>query len=119
MLTVTILCLVGCSKPKPNAPTQDFANRHRCPVTRVQSSKEGADRMRVTGCGESDYYVRSCENRGAVAPPPEQRQPLSEAEARIAPPNPPVGGQGCAWEREHKLPAPPAGSASQPWLSAP
>ena len=116
-LIATCLCLAGCNKPQPNAPTQDFARRHQCPVGRVESAKEGSDLMRVTGCGESELYVRSCGNRGA-APPPTNMQPLTEGEAHLQTPQPPAGDQGCAWARE-KPPA-PAGSAAQPkWLSNP
>ena len=116
-----LLCLAGCSKPQPNAPSQDFARRHQCPVKRVESAKEGSDRMRVTGCGESELYVRSCENRAGAFPVNDTRQPVSESEARLSPPAPPpYGVPGCAWAREQRTPAPPAGSASQPkWLWVP
>lgn len=114
-----LLCLAGCNKPQPNAPTQDFARRHQCPVSRVESTKEGADRMRVTGCGESESYVRSCETRGGALPPNDSHQPITEGEAHSALPHSPQSEQGCAWAREH-APAPPAGSGSQPkWLSVP
>ena len=118
-LVAPFSCLTGCNKPQPNAPSQDFARRHQCPATRIQSSKEGLDRMRVTGCGESDLYVRSCENRGGASPPFESHQPVTEGEAHNSLPHPPPSEQGCAWAREQKT-APPAGSASQPkWLSSP
>jgi len=113
-------CLTSCSKPKPNAPTQDFARRHQCPVGRVETSKEGTDRMRVSGCEESEVYVRSCANRGGALPPVESHQPVTEGEARRPLPQAPLSEPGCAWAREQKSPPPPAGSAPQPkWLSTP
>ena len=120
-LATTLLCLPACSKPKPNAPTQDFAQRYRCPVKSVSSAKEGSERMRVSGCGESELYVRRCGNRGGAMPPSDAHQPITEQEARVprtAPP--PLSEQGCAWSRQQKLPDPPAGSAPAPkWLSEP
>ena len=120
-LATTLLCLTGCSKPKPNAPTQDFAQRYRCPVKTVSSAKEGSDRMRVSGCGESALYVRSCGNRGGALPANIAHQAPNEADAKSPlPAQAPYGEQGCAWARQQKMPAPPAGSAPQPkWLSEP
>lgn len=119
-LAATFSSLTGCNKPQPNAPSQDFARRHQCPVARVTSFKESAEQMRVKGCGESELYVRTCERRGGAPPAPESRQPLTEGEARLAPRPPPSSEQGCAWAREQKQPAPPAGSVAPPkWLSVP
>ena len=115
----TFLCFVGCNKPQPNAPTQDFAHRHQCPVGRVESVKEGSDHMRVTGCGESEMYVRSCERRDVALPPRESHQPVTEGEARTAQPQQAFTEPGCAWARQKPVVA-PAGSAAQPkWLSTP
>jgi hypothetical protein len=121
VLATAFLCFTGCNKPKPNAPTQDFAQRYRCPVKTVTSAKEGSDQMRVTGCGESELYVRRCGNRGGAMPANEGHQPLNEADAKSPPPAPAAyGEQGCAWSRQQKLPAPPPGSPPQPkWLSDP
>lgn len=119
VLAASFLCLIGCNKPQPNAPTQDFARRHQCPVKTVKFSKEGADHMRVTGCGESELYVRSCANRAAVLPPSPSPQPMTEGEARLPRTAPPSSEPGCAWAREQR-PPPPSGSAAQPnWLSVP
>jgi hypothetical protein len=119
-LATTFLCLTGCSKPKPNAPTQDFAQRYRCPVKAVTSAKEGSDRMRVTGCDESEVYVRRCGNRGGALPAVESHQPPTEGETHSAATPPPFSEQGCAWSRQQKLPDPPPGSPPQPkWLSEP
>ena len=120
-LATTFSCLTGCNKPKPNAPTQDFAQRHRCPVKSVKSMQEGSDRMRVTGCYESEVYVRRCGNHGGALPPRDSRQPLTEAEARISAPGPlPQSEPGCAWSRELRMPAPATSGAPQPkWLSQP
>jgi len=118
-LATTLLSLTGCSKPKPNAPTQDFARRHQCPATRVETEKVGGDRMRVTGCGESELYVRRCENRGSASPPFDSHQPVTEGEAKSSLPQPLNSEQGCAWARQQTMPAPPSGSAPPPWLSSP
>ena len=120
-LATTLLCLSACSKPKPNAPTQDFAQRYRCPVKSVSSAKEGSERMRVTGCGESELYVRSCGNRGGAMPANVAHQPLNEADAKSPmPAQAPYNEQGCAWARQQKRPAPPPGGAPPPkWLSEP
>jgi hypothetical protein len=118
-LAATLLCLSGCSKPQPNAPTQDFARRHQCPVKSVRSETEGSDRMRVTGCGESEVYLRTCGNRGAVAPRSEARAPISESEARYSSAHPPSAQTGCAWSRKQSAPAPSGGAPQPKWLSDP
>ncbi|HYQ47217.1 MAG TPA: hypothetical protein VER11_34840 [Polyangiaceae bacterium] len=118
-LATALLALAGCNKPQPNAPTQDFSRRHQCPATRVENEKIGSDRMRVSGCGESELYVRRCENRGGASPPIESHQPVTEGEARSSLPHPPLSEQGCAWARQQTMPAPPSGSAPPPWLSSP
>lgn len=119
LATVTVLCLSGCSKRPPNAPTQDFARRHQCPVTTVKSTEEASNRLRVTGCGESEIYVRSCENKPVAFPASEAHQPILEAEAKNSPPLP-LSEQGCAWTRQQAMPAPSASGAQPPkWLSTP
>jgi hypothetical protein len=117
----TLLCLYGCSKRQPNAPTQDFARRHQCPVSRVESAKEGSDRLRVTGCGDSELYVRGCGNRARAVPATEPRQPITEAEAKFSPaPEAPFSEPGCAWTRQQRTSPTPGGAAPQPkWLSDP
>jgi len=120
-LSAAFLFLSGCNKPQPNAPSQDFARRHQCPIKMVESGKEGSDRMRVTGCGESEMYVRRCESRGGALPANVAHQPLSEADANLPQPSQaPFSEPGCAWARQQTMPPPPAGAAPQPkWLSEP
>jgi len=120
-LAAAFLCLTACSKPQPNSPTKDFARRHQCPVSSVESTKEAWDRMRVSGCGESELYVQSCSNRGGALPANESRQPLSESEARLGLSARPTNAeQGCAWARQQPSLVSPAGSTPQPkWLSTP
>jgi len=119
VLAVTLPMTAACSKPQPNAPSQDFAQRHRCPIGSLESIKEGTDRMRVSGCGESELYVRSCENPAGAQPPPRADQPMTEGEARLSQPRPAYGEPGCAWTREHKSLAPPGSVAQPKWLSVP
>jgi len=76
--------------------------------------------MRVSGCGEHELYVRSCENHGGASPPLDSHQPPTEGEAKSSLPHSPLSEQGCAWARERPMPAPAAGSAAPPkWLSTP
>jgi hypothetical protein len=81
----------------------------------------GPDQMLMTGCGESEVYVRSCGNRDAALPNSEAHQPVTEAEAKFpSAAQPPFNAPGCAWSRKQNTPAPRAGSAPQPkWLSDP
>ena len=118
--SVAALGLVACAKPQPSAPVQDFARRHRCPVSLVESLKEGSSRLRVSGCGESDLYVRSCENKAPAAPASPAQKPLSEAEVKFQPPSqPPFMEQGCAWTRPAPRALPPPGTEQPKWLSEP
>lgn len=121
LAAVASLYSVGCSKPEPNAPTKDFARRHHCSENSVESEKEASNRMRVTGCGESEVYVHSCENRGVGLQVSESRQPITEAEAKHnSPRQPPLGEPGCAWTRQQNTATPRANGAQQPkWLSDP
>jgi len=121
LVTATALGLAGCSKPQPNAPSQDFARRHQCAVSAVTSDKEASNRMRITGCGESEIYVRNCENSRPSAPVAEPRQQITEAEVRHASPRATsFSEQGCAWTRQQNASAPRADGAPQPkWLSEP
>jgi hypothetical protein len=121
LAAATVLCSVSCSKPQPSAPTQDFARRHQCAVTAVESQKEAPNRMRLTGCGESEIYVRNCENRGVSYPDPQVSQPITEAEAKHSSPRRSnFNEQGCAWTRAQNTSAPRAGGTQQPkWLSPP
>jgi hypothetical protein len=120
-VAATAFCLCGCSKPQPNAPTQEFSRRHQCPASAVQTVHEGADRMRLTGCGVAELYVRSCVSPGVASPASEARQPVSEEEARYSSSaQPPSGGPGCAWSRKQNMPASGTGGAPLPkWLSDP
>jgi hypothetical protein len=120
-VAAAVLLLAGCNKPQPNAPSQDFARRHQCPVKTVKSGKEGSDRMRVSGCGESELYVRRCENRPGAVPASVAHQPLNEADVKLPPPaQTPLSEQGCAWARQQTMPAPPPGAPPPPkWLSEP
>ncbi len=121
LAAASALCFAGCSKPQPSAPTQDFARRHHCPVTQVEADKEGSVRMRVSGCGQSDVYVQTCENSGASYPESNVSAPITEAEAKHSSPRRTTFiERGCAWTRAQNTGAPPAGSAQQPkWLSNP
>lgn len=121
LAAITAHGLAGCSKPQPAAPTQDFARRHDCPVGSVEADKEASNRMRVTGCGESEIYVRTCGSRGASFPESDARQPMTEAEGRHSSPRRPAfDGSGCAWSRQQNLSTTRAGGPTQPkWLSEP
>jgi hypothetical protein len=106
-----LLIAAACSKPRAFAPTDDFARQHDCPASRVHHSEEGQGRVRVSGCGQSEIYVRTCENRAASVPPAKERpafvteqdQRLSGDQFAAAP-----GQVGCAWSRE-EMPAVPPG----------
>ena len=104
-LFVALLLALGCSKPRPFAPTDAFASRHACPESRVERIDEGENRVRVTGCGESEVYVRDCENRPSASPAgKERRAPLSENEARFSGAPSAPAETGCAWSREEERP---------------
>ncbi|MBN2192110.1 MAG: hypothetical protein JW751_04780 [Polyangiaceae bacterium] len=104
LLVTSVLLAVACSKPREFAPTGDFARRHGCPASRVETIKERSDRVRVNGCGASEVYVRECENRASLVPPSEPHLPPNEADARHSPDsfNPAPGEVGCAWSREQR-----------------
>ncbi len=101
-LLAAMLLGAGCEKPKPSAPAADFAKRHGCPASRVETLENTSNRMLVTGCGESELYVRRCANRTLAAPPEDKpRQPRSEEEAKFSPAtSAPPDSSGCAWSRE-------------------
>jgi hypothetical protein len=111
----------GCSKPQPSAPIQDFARRHHCSVSAVDSDKEGSDRMRVSGCGDSEIYVRMCETGGAPLPQNDARQLITEAEAKHSSARQATGSPGgCAWTRQKSSGLSRSDGKSQPkWLSNP
>lgn len=112
--------LSSCSKPEPAAPTKDFAQRHQCPVKAVETDKEASDRMRLSGCGQSEIYVRKCENRPVSVPEPQTSQLITEQEARHTPRyRPTFNESGCAWTRQSDMVAPRAGTTQPKWLSAP
>ncbi|HEY0463657.1 MAG TPA: hypothetical protein VGC79_05585 [Polyangiaceae bacterium] len=76
--------------------------------------------MRVTGCGESELYVRRCGNRSGTLPVNESLEPVTEAEARFSQrTQPPFSEPGCAWTREQKTPVPAGGPPQPKWLSDP
>ncbi len=106
LLLVAMLTASACSKPWASAPTEDFVRRHACPASRVETTKEGSDRARVTGCGDSEVYVRDCANRSSSFPgKPEPRAPLTESEARgLGSGNTGPAETGCAWTREQERP---------------
>lgn len=122
MITI-VLFSAACSKPKPSASAQDFARRHQCPVQTLESDQEASDRLRVTGCGKSEIYVRKCEKSRAAFPATDSRRPVDEAEARAThteQSRSTLGEEGCAWSRQQNTSAPGAAGSQQPkWLSEP
>jgi hypothetical protein len=107
--SIVLFCLgaLGCNQPKPDAPTADFIRRHECSEGKVSTLKEGPERMRVTGCGQTEVYIHECAN-GSVQPPSrsELSVPPPIAEPRVTPQPSNIPNQvGCAWSREKRDPA--------------
>lgn len=121
LAATSVLGSVSCGKPQPSAPTQDFAQRHRCSVGEVEVDKETSNRMRLTGCGKSEVYVRICESGGPPPPPNEVRQPITEAEAKhTSIRRETFSREGCAWTRQQPNgPSRTDGKPQPRWLAEP
>ncbi len=101
LLVSTALLTPSCAKSTPAPLTADFARRNSCPAGRVETSKEGPDRMRISGCGKSEVLVRDCASR--TSPPPGRAESVQapEAAARSLRADPAVSNDlGCAWSHD-------------------
>lgn len=94
--------IAACAPSKPPATTSDFVRRHSCPESLVETTEEGPDRIRVSGCGKSEVFGWRCSNVGSAPPMAPKHAPLTESEARF--PSGPSGPNetGCAWSRERQ-----------------
>jgi len=89
-------------------------------VKTVETDKEASNRLRISGCGQSELYVRKCENRQASFPERNVSELITEQEAKHTPRNRPTFNEtGCAWTRERDTSTPRAGTTQPKWLSAP